>query len=112
MFRLRSIKPDFHHLYQDEFELKARVTQDMMDRSVPLMDDIYKEKVSEPEKQEEKLGSVLHVIRDSYKVIVPADLMQLDEVNGVIDRCKEENQNTSEQLMSGMGGNEEQQKLV
>jgi len=51
----------------------------MMDRSVPLMDDIYKEKVSEPEKQEEKLGSILHVIRDSYKVIVPAEMGQLDE---------------------------------
>jgi hypothetical protein len=74
MFRLRSIKPDFHHLYQDEYELKARVTQDLMDRSVPLMDDIYKEKVAEPEKQEEKLGAVMHVIRDSYKVIVPTEL--------------------------------------
>jgi hypothetical protein len=73
MFRLRSIKPEYLHLYQDEFELKARVTQDMMERSVSLLDDIYKEKVAEPEKQEEKLGSVLHVIRDSYKVIVPGD---------------------------------------
>lgn len=45
----------------------------MMERSVSLLDDIYKEKVAEPEKQEEKLGSVLHVIRDSYKVIVPGD---------------------------------------
>lgn len=45
----------------------------MMERSVSLLDDIYKEKVAEPENQEEKLGSVLHVIRDSYKVIVPGD---------------------------------------
>lgn len=93
MFRLRSIKPDFHHLYQDEYELKARVTQDMMDRSVPLMEDIYKERVSEPEKQEEKLGSVLHVIRDSYKVIVPAEMGgQLEEPLKVFERCREENQ--------------------
>lgn len=50
MFRLRSIKPEFLHFYQDEFELKARVTQDMMDRSVLLIDDIHKEKPIETEK--------------------------------------------------------------
>lgn len=83
-----------------------------MDRSVPLMEDIYKERVSEPEKQEEKLGSVLHVIRDSYKVIVSAEMGQLEEPIKVFERCREENQKRIERFMNGMGGNEEQQKLI
>lgn len=79
MFRLRSIKPDYLHLYQDEYELKARVTQDMLDRAVPLSDDIYKEKLLVPQNSGEKLGTVLHVLRDSYKVIVPSELLQMSE---------------------------------
>ena len=109
MFRLRSIKSEYLHLYQDEFELKARVTQDMIDRSVPLFEDIYKEKPVESDKQEEKLGNVLTVIRDSYRVIIPADLEMDEEIARVVfDRCKEENQRTIEQLMSGITANEEQ----
>ena len=82
----------------------------MLDRAVPVSQDIYKEKVVVPEgSQPEKLGTVLHVIRDSYKVIVPSEVGWERQVamKGVFDRCKSESADTIEKIMNAFGSNGE-----
>ncbi len=59
--------------------------------------------------QHEKLGTVLHVIRDSYKVIVPSEVGWERQVTmkGVFDQCKSESADTIEKIMNAFGSNGE-----